>query len=111
VDVGSWQGLTRDELEQRVPDQFRRWLAFEEGWEDGETYEAMGQRVVGALLELAAQHDGERVLVITHGGPIRAASAFAAGISHAEARRSGPVVGNCFVAKFAAEPGRLRQVD
>jgi len=111
VDVGSWEGLTRGELEQRVPEQFRRWLAYEQGWEDGETYEEMGRRVVRALLELAAQHQGERILVLTHGGPIRAAAAFAQGISHSEARRAGPVVANCFVAGFAAEHETLRQLD
>ncbi len=111
VDVGSWEGLTRGELEQRAPEQFRRWLGYEQGWEDGETYEEMGRRVIRALLELAAQHQGERFLVLTHGGPIRAATAFAQRISHSEARRAGPVVGNCFVAGFAAEHGTLRQLD
>src|SRR5213082_1136682 len=33
VDVGSWQGLTRDEVEHRFPQQFRRWLDYERGWD------------------------------------------------------------------------------
>jgi broad specificity phosphatase PhoE len=111
VDVGSWQGRTRAELEEQVPDQFRRWLGYEQGWEDGETYEEMGSRVVTALLELAERHAGERILVVTHGGPIRATAAFAQGITHSEARRAGPVVDNCFVARFAVEQGALRQLD
>ena len=111
VDVGSWQGLTRSEIEARFPEQFRRWLAFEQGWEDGETYEQMGVRVVRALEELAARHDGERVLALTHGGPIRAAIAAASGISHSEARRREPVVGNCAVVELDAQDGILRRVD
>jgi broad specificity phosphatase PhoE len=112
VDVGSWEGLTRADLEQRQPEQFRRWLVeHEQGWEDGETYEEMGRRVLPALLALAERHRGERVLAVTHGGPIRAAIAAAEGISHAEARRHGPMIGNGFVAGFAAEDGVLRRLD
>jgi broad specificity phosphatase PhoE len=111
VDVGSWEGLTTGELTRRFPEQLRRWLGHEQGWEDGETYEEMGRRVIAALLDLAERHDGERIVVVTHGGPIRAAIAASAGITHAEARRRGPVVGNCFLAGFASESGRLRQLD
>jgi phosphoserine phosphatase len=111
VDVGSWRGLTRKELEARFPDQFARWLDYDQGWEDGEGYEEMGRRVVAALLELAAEHDGEQVLAVTHGGPIRAAFAFANGSSYADARRLGPTIGNVFLAKFAVESGALRPLD
>ena len=112
VDVGSWEGLTRAELEQREPEQFHRWLVeHEQGWEDGETYEEMGRRVIRALLALAERHRGERILAVTHGGPIRAAIAAAEGISHSEARRLGPVIGNGFAAGFAAEDGTLRRLD
>jgi broad specificity phosphatase PhoE len=111
VDVGSWQGLTRPEIETRFPDQFARWLDYEQGWADGETYEDMSQRVVAALLELAVEHGGKQILAVTHGGPIRAAFAFANGTSHAEARRLGPRIANIFVAKFAVEDGVLRRLD
>src|ERR1043166_729544 len=90
VDVGSWQALTRGEIEQRFPEQFRRWLDHERGWDDGESYEEMVARVVAALEELAARHEGERIAAVTHGGPIRAALARAAGVSHSEARRPAP---------------------
>lgn len=111
VDVGSWQGLTRDEVEARYPDQFARWLDYGQGWADGESYDEMGRRVVAALLELGAEHDGERILAVTHGGPIRAAFAFADGSTHAEARRLGPTIGNIFVARFAVESAALRRLD
>ncbi len=111
VDVGSWQGLTRAEIEERFPEQFARWLDYEQGWEDGESYDEMGQRVLAALLELAARHEGERILAVSHGGPVRAAYAVADGIEHSEARRRGPVVANAFVAEFSVEDGVLRRVD
>ena len=111
VDVGSWQGLTRVEIETQFPAQFARWLDYDEGWEDGESYEEMGRRAVAALLELAAAHEDERILAVTHGGPIRAAFAFADGTSHANARRLGPRIGNVFLAEFAVEGEALRRLD
>ena len=111
VDVGSWQGLTRAEIGVRFPEQLSRWLDDLQGWEDGESYEAMGRRVVSALLELAAAHEGERVLAVTHGGPIRAAFAFAERTSYADARRLGPRIDNVFLAEFAVEEETLRRLD
>ena len=111
VDVGSWQGLTRTESEERFPDQYARWLDFEQGWEDGESYEAMARRVVATLLKLAESHEGERFVAVTHGGPIRAALAFAGGTTYAEARRRGPSVANVFLAEFAVESGAFRRLD
>jgi len=111
VDVGSWSGLSRAEIEQRFPEQYARWLDYGRGWEDGETYEQMVDRVVEALQELADGRDGERILAVTHGGPMRAASAFADRVSYAEARRRSPVVGNTAVLEFAVEAGALRRLD
>jgi broad specificity phosphatase PhoE len=111
VDVGSWQGLTRTELAERAPEQLARWLDGGQGWEDGETYEQMATRVVPALLESAAAHDGGRILAVTHGGPIRAALAFADGTTYAEQRRRGPTIANVFLAEFAVENGRFRRLD
>jgi probable phosphoglycerate mutase len=111
VDVGSWSGLTRAEIEQLFPQQYARWLDYGQGWTDGETYDAMADRVVAALLELAVAHRGERILAVTHGGPMRAASAFADRVSYAEARRRSPVVGNTAVLEFAVEANALRRLD
>lgn len=112
VDVGSWTGLTRDEIRHRFPEGFRRWAAFEgHGWDDGESYEEMAERVVAALVRVAAHHPGGSVLVVTHGGPVRATLAHAAGISALEARRELQVVENCGVARLAVRDGTFRALD
>lgn len=110
VDVGEWQGLTRSEIEQRFPEAYASWIDYGPGWESGETYEAMGARVVAALRRLAARHGDDTVLVVTHGGPVRAAEAHASKISHAEARRVGRILGNCDVARIAVRDGELRRL-
>ena len=49
VDVGSWSGLTRDEAQKRFPEDFARWRDGGTGWQDGETYEQMSERVLAAV--------------------------------------------------------------
>jgi broad specificity phosphatase PhoE len=109
VDVGTWAGLTRDEVAERFPDGFRRWSDWQTGWENGETYDQMGERVVGAILRLAGEHPGERILVVSHGGAIRALQAAAAGIGIATFRRLRPVVQNARVTSILVENGRLSE--
>ena len=109
VDVGSWSGLTRSEVEARFPAGYRRWLDDGHGWDDGETYDELGSRVVLGLGQIAVRHRGERVLALTHGGPIRSALAAAAGTGFGEARRSIGVIGNCAVVSFAVQDGTIER--
>jgi broad specificity phosphatase PhoE len=108
VDVGAWSGLSRPEVEQRFPEAFARWRDGGQGWEDGETYEQMTERVVGAVLEIAAAHPGGEVLVVAHGGPIRALHAAALGLDVSEHRRLKPVAANAMLSSLTVEDGRLR---
>jgi broad specificity phosphatase PhoE len=107
VDVGAWSGLSRPEVEQRFPDAFARWRGGGQGWQDGETYEQMTERVVGAVLELAAAHPGGEILVVAHGGPIRALHAVALGLDISEHRRLKPVAANAKLSHLLVEDGRL----
>lgn len=111
VDVGSWSGLTRVEVEARFPQGFRRWLEYGHGWDDGETYEELGTRVVSGLQRIAAAHPEATILAVTHGGPIRSALAAADRVPFAEARRAIHVIGNCAVVRLAVREGKLERVD
>jgi broad specificity phosphatase PhoE len=111
VDVGSWSGLTRAEVKSRHPEGYGRWLDYGHGWDDGETYDELGRRVVASLLEIGARHPGETVLAVTHGGPIRSALAAASGIGFHEARQSFSVVGNCATARVAVTAGKIARHD
>lgn len=71
IDVGSWSGLTRAEVQERFPEGFARWLDGEIG-HDGETREQLTARVVAAVERIASDHRDETVVVVTHGGAIRA---------------------------------------
>jgi broad specificity phosphatase PhoE len=107
IHVGDWQGLTIDEVKERHP-ELEDWRS---GWPGGETYEELSARVVPALVRLADEHPDERVLVVTHAGPVRAALAAAMGLSYDEAR---PLIGpleNCVGFEFAVRDGKLERVD
>jgi broad specificity phosphatase PhoE len=110
VNVGSWQGLTRDEAEARFPEGFRRWLAGGTGWDDGETYGQMTARVVAAVAEIAADHEGGRILIVAHGGPIRAVHAAALGLDVEAYRRIRPVEPNARLSAVCVEDGRLTEL-
>ena len=108
VDVGNWSGVVHDEIPGRFPEGFARWQNGGHGWEGGETYDEMGARAVGALLRIAAAHDGETVLVVAHGGTIRACRAAAEGLSYRELRETGlPPAANCSVHELRVDGGRL----
>ena len=59
IDIGSWSGLTRAEIEERFPDGVRR---------DGETREQHVARVLATVERIARAHAGARLLIVSHGG-------------------------------------------
>jgi broad specificity phosphatase PhoE len=94
---GTWEGLLDEEILGRFPE------AHNGPWGDDETPEELDKRVIDALTDIAARHPQGQVLVVSHGGPLRAVL-----------RRCGVPperVANCHVAKLAVEDGTLRRLD
>jgi broad specificity phosphatase PhoE len=110
VDVGSWSGLTREDARVRFPKDFARWLEGGQGWHDGESYEAMSERVLAALERIVVEHPDGRVLVVAHGGPIRAIHAAALGMDVHAYRRLRPVEPNARLSAVCYEDGRLTRL-
>ncbi|MBI5090294.1 MAG: histidine phosphatase family protein [Actinobacteria bacterium] len=69
TDVGPWEGLTQREVEEGWPG----FLAARRRPEGFEAYDDAAQRMLAALVDIAAHHPGGEVLVVSHGGVIRAA--------------------------------------
>ena len=111
VDTGSWSGLSRADVEARFPEGFARWRSGGSGWENGESYDEMAERVIGALQKIAEDHPAGRVLLISHGGPIRAIHAAAEGLAIQDYRRLKPVEPNARLSAVAVEKGRLTRLD
>jgi broad specificity phosphatase PhoE len=111
IDVGEWQGLTWTEIEERFPEGAGNWHEHGQGWVSGESYEQLGERILGALRRIAADHPAQRVLIVGHGGTVRATRAFIEGVSVAESRRRSRAIGNCEVFRVVTEDGRFRGID
>lgn len=101
VDIGSRAGRPVEET-HRSDLRPLDYVIQEEPW----IFEEMRSRVIAALEEIAAAHDGERVLVVTHGGPI-AAAWLACGGSLADR----PTVGNCQVRTIRVEGSTMTRLD
>ncbi len=95
---GTWEGLTDTEILERFPE------ASAGRWGDGETPDEMMARVVDALSTIAARHAGGQVLVVSHGGPLRAL------LRRQEVEIDGPIP-NCHVIRLAFEDGEFRPLD
>jgi broad specificity phosphatase PhoE len=63
IDIGSWSGLTRAEIDERFPNGERP---------DGETREQHAERVLAAVERIARANLGRRILIVAHGGVVRA---------------------------------------
>jgi len=74
LDLGDWEGLTREQIECTAGDVLRR---FDAGDLDvrpggGENLREIEQRAVSAVAELVDANPGRRLAVVTHLGVIRA---------------------------------------
>jgi 2,3-bisphosphoglycerate-dependent phosphoglycerate mutase len=108
IDVGEWQGLTVDEVRSRFPEHAD--VDWRSGWSGGESHDELGARVVPALVGLERFHRGERVLGVTHAGPIRAALTAAMGISLSELRALIGPLQNCVLFRLAIRNGKLERL-
>lgn len=73
VDVGRWEGLTRDEARRSYPDEYRAWAAGEDTRRGGgETLAEAGARVAGAIRSGLRASPGDLV-VVGHGMSLQAA--------------------------------------
>jgi broad specificity phosphatase PhoE len=63
IDIGAWSGLTKQEIEKQFPHGERP---------DGETRAEHSERVLAAVERIARANAGHRILLLTHGGTMRA---------------------------------------
>lgn len=111
IDVGEWQGLTWPEIEERYPEGVLSWHENGRGWHAGESYEQLARRVLKALKGIARGHPGARVLIVGHGGTVRAVRAHVERLTVAASRRNSRPIGNCEIFRIRAENGAFRGID
>jgi probable phosphoglycerate mutase len=90
INLGEWQGLTTPEIRQRWPGQLERfWGAADPTARPlgGETREELQARIAAAVQEIAAAHPAGQVLIVSHGGALRALACWALGAPPSSSRR------------------------
>lgn len=82
INFGQWEGLTREEINARFGDVARRWWCepLATRLPDGETLGEVAERAVREITEIANRHPDEAVLVVSHGGTIRASIGYFLGL-------------------------------
>lgn len=72
VDVGTWTGLSHEQVAQRFPEE---WAAWNGGFDlrrgGGESYGELADRISGAIDRIVHAHTGKVILVVTHGAALR----------------------------------------
>jgi probable phosphoglycerate mutase len=91
--LGDWQGISADEAELRYPHEHAAWQAGEDVRRGGgETYAEVAVRAVAAVEAVVAEAPGEGlILVVTHGGTIRAVAGALTGLPSERWGVLGPV--------------------
>jgi glucosyl-3-phosphoglycerate phosphatase len=103
--MGSWEGLTREEIAGRYPDQYADWLAGRPvRGRGGEEAAAVTARVLGALAELPP---ADVAVVVTHGGTSGRMIETLLELGPDHRRVFGPL-GNCAWSELARQSGRWR---
>src|SRR6185312_10023237 len=91
---GSWEGLTRDDISAFPPGSRH----------DGETDDDVRERVLAVVEEIAANHPGEQVLVVSHGGALNTLWHHAVGVRVER-------WANCAVYKLAVRDDGFVEID
>ena len=91
---GSWEGLTREDI-STFPKGSRH---------DGESDDDVRRRVLAAVEEIAANHPGEQVLVVSHGGALNTLWHHALGVRVER-------WANCAVYKLAVRDDGFVEID
>ena len=102
---GSWQGLTMAEIEERYPDDAKRWAAGEPIVEASiEPFPAVVERVSDGLRDVVARvGENGTAVVVTHGGAARAGCVGLLGWPPAIWHTIG-VLGNCRITELRHRP-------
>ncbi len=107
---GSFQGLTYAEVGELHPEEALRWKQRDPLWAPpgGESSTAVYQRVATTLHAIAAQHPGEHIALVTHGGVLDMLYRLATGQTLGAPRTW--ELGNCAINRLLYTPEALTLV-
>lgn len=112
VCLGPFEGMRTSEIEEELPDAFQRRVLSESdedidfALEGMESRRAFVDRAAGAVHACSAGQEGKTILVVAHGGVVRAFFIAAFGLEYASARQV--EIPNCAFNSFRSYGGRWR---
>lgn len=73
IDFGDWEGKSPDDVLKESDDVLKRWWAAptQQTPPEGEDFHDFRARVLKSLKQITEEHQGKRILLITHAGVIR----------------------------------------
>ena len=82
ISFGEWEGMSYNDIQARSPDLLEKWMSdpAHVSPPNGETLIELAVRVKSAVDEMKRRHADQTVLVVTHGGVIRALLCLSLGI-------------------------------
>ena len=87
MNIGTWSGLRTAEVIAQNPEEWERLRAGEDlPRGGGETFAHFQARLVQAAQDLVHKHAGERVMVVSHGGAVRAFLLYCRGLDMSQFR-------------------------
>ena len=111
ISLGPWEDVPFGDLLYRDPVQMHAFNDDPAAWrvEGAETFPALTERICGVVTELAARHDGQTIVCVSHGMAIRSLIADVEGVPSKEIHRV-PHGDNTAVTLLEAEGETLRVV-
>lgn len=108
IDVGEWEGLTVSEIESQHTANWEAYLAnpMNTVRKGGESLAQLAERVTQAFRRWEVEHAGQKVLAVTHGGPIKALVCTLPGLPLEY--RMNLIIGNASITTFVYQYDRWR---
>ncbi len=82
MSLGAWEGMTVAQIQATLPGSYERWLADPVAFAPpgGEALPVFGRRVERALERMRQAHSGADLVIVSHGGVIKALLCLASGL-------------------------------
>lgn len=111
LDVGDFSGKTLEEMKKENPLLVDKILTdpYNNGYPDGENLLKFYNRCVDAFNKIAREHDGKNVLLVAHGGVLKAIEYYVKG-EMIPASWASEVVVNCSLTKYEIDGNDIKEV-
>ena len=95
IDFGDFEGLSYDEIAERFPEHYRRWMdtPTEVQFPNGECEAQVRARALGAFEKICGREAGRTAIIVSHSGVIRIVLAWALRMHHEDMFRLSQVHG------------------